>query len=60
MDSCLKVDGPHLNGCFGIEEFLDWTTDVDRFFEYMDTPSSEKMIRFVACRLRRFASAWWN
>ena len=35
----------------GIEEFLDWLADIDRFFDYMKIPS-EKRVRLVAYRLK--------
>ena len=58
-DFKLKVDIPSFNGGMGIEEFLDWLADVDRFFDYMETPE-DKRVRLVACRLKGGASAWWD
>ena len=37
-DFKLKVNISYFNGSLGIEEFLDWLTDMDRFFNYMETP----------------------
>ncbi|KAI3429985.1 uncharacterized protein J3R85_008494 [Psidium guajava] len=58
-DFKLKVDIPYFNGGLGIEDFLDWIADIDKFFDYMETPS-EKRVRLVACRLKGGASAWWE
>lgn len=58
-DFRFQVDIPSFNGCLGIEEFMDWITEVDRFFDYIDTPA-EKRVKLVACRLKGGASAWWD
>ena len=42
-----------------MEEFLDLIADIDKFFNYMETPG-EKRVRLVACRLKRGASTWWE
>ena len=58
-DFRLKVDIPYFNGNLNIEDFVDWTTDIDKFFDYMGVPE-EKRVRLGACRLKRGASAWWK
>ena len=58
-DFRLKVDIPFFNGSLGIEEFLDWIAEIDRFFDYAETPV-DKRVRLVACRLKGMASAWWE
>ena len=39
--------------------FLDWLTEVDRLFDYTEFPDNRK-VKFVANRLKRGASLWWD
>ena len=58
-DFKLQVNIYYFNGSLGIEEFLDLIADINKFFDYMETPS-EKRVRLVAYRLKGGASAWWE
>ncbi|XP_028552490.1 uncharacterized protein LOC114580129 [Dendrobium catenatum] len=42
-----------------IEDYLDWERAVETFFEYMDI-DPERQVKYVACRLKGGASAWWQ
>ena len=47
----LKVDISNFNGDLDIEGVLDWLTEVDRFFEYIELPKDKK-VQFVVYKLK--------
>ncbi|PKU80524.1 RNA-directed DNA polymerase [Dendrobium catenatum] len=54
----IKIDVPFFDGHLHIEDYLDWEKAVENFFEYMEI-EPDKQVKYVACRLRGGASAWW-
>ncbi|WCJ37824.1 hypothetical protein M5689_018923 [Euphorbia peplus] len=55
----LKGDLPTFGGDLDIEEFLDWLSKVERFFQYADV-SDHRKVKLVAYRLKGGASVWWD
>ena len=55
----MKVELPSFNGNVSIEEYLDWVSEVEKFFDYMGT-ADEKQVCLVAYKLKGGASAWWD
>ncbi|KAL9674865.1 hypothetical protein QQ045_003064 [Rhodiola kirilowii] len=55
----VKVDIPLFHGTMGVEEFLDWQIDVDRFLDVLGVPES-KQAKMVAIRLKDIAAVWWD
>ncbi|KAK2394556.1 hypothetical protein QL285_056374 [Trifolium repens] len=59
-DYRVKADIPLFHGTMGVEEFLDWQIDVDRFFDVMDVPESKqvKMVAIVSLYFRQALMNW--
>ncbi|XP_028550837.1 uncharacterized protein LOC110096704 [Dendrobium catenatum] len=54
----IKLDIPFFDGRLHIEDYLDWERAVEAFFDYMEI-APEKQVKYVACRLKGGAGAWW-
>ena len=52
----MKVELPSFNGNVSIEEYLDWVSEVERFFDYIGT-TDDKQLCLVAYKLKGGASA---
>ncbi|KAL9664414.1 hypothetical protein QQ045_019814 [Rhodiola kirilowii] len=55
----VSADIPLFHGTMGVEEFVDWQIDVDRFCEVMCVPEN-KQVNMVAIRLKGTAVVWWD
>ncbi|KAL8098145.1 hypothetical protein AgCh_031064 [Apium graveolens] len=51
----VEEDIPLFYGSLGVDEFLNWYIDVDKFFDVMDVPES-KEVKMVAIRLKSVAA----
>ena len=52
----MKVELPSFNGNVSIEEYLDWVSEVEKFFDYIGT-TDEKQVCLVTYKLKGGASA---
>ena len=55
----MKVELPFFNDNVSIEEYLDWVSKVEIFFDYMGTVD-DKQVCLVAYTLKGGVSAWWD
>ncbi|GKC82084.1 RNA-directed DNA polymerase [Tanacetum coccineum] len=55
----IKVDIPTFSGSLNIEDILDWVSKTEKYFELMDIPE-DSQVKYVAYKLRRAASSWWD
>lgn len=53
----IKIDLPKYHGRLQPEEFLDWLSVVEKFFEYRNILKNQK-VKLVATRLYGYVSAW--
>ena len=55
----MKVELPSFNGNVFIEEYLDWVSEVEKFFDYIGTVD-DKQVCLVAYKLKKGAFVWCN
>ena len=55
----MKVELPSFNGNVSIEEYLDWVSEMEKFFDYMSI-ADDKQLCLVAYKLKGGAFAWWD
>lgn len=55
----MKMDFPSFNGQIHVEAFIDWLSEVERVFDYMNIKESRK-VKLVALRLKSGAAVWWD
>ncbi len=42
-----------------INAILDWISDIEKFFDYENTPENRK-VKIVVTKLKGHASLWWE
>ena len=47
----MKIELPSFNGNVSIEEYLDWVSEVEKFFDYMGVVD-DKQVCLVAYKLK--------
>ena len=55
----MKVELPSINGNVSVEKYMDWVSEVEKYFDYMGT-SNDKQVCLMAYKLNGGASAWWD
>ena len=55
----MKVELPSFNGNVSIEKYLDWISEVEKFFDYMGT-TDDKQLCLVTYKLKGKAFSWWD
>ncbi|KAK3005274.1 hypothetical protein RJ639_016461 [Escallonia herrerae] len=52
-------DVPSFYGSMNVKDFLDWSAELDNFFEFHEIPM-EKRVILVAYKFKGGAQAWWK
>nr|GEV91829.1 hypothetical protein [Tanacetum cinerariifolium] len=53
----IKAGIPTFSGSLNIEDFIDWVSKTEKYFELMDIPE-DSQVKYVAYKLRGPASSW--
>jgi hypothetical protein len=59
-DLQLKVDIPFSNKGLRIQEFLDWTVEIDEFFDYLEAPPQTRVRLVVLTKQDDFCMVGTN
>jgi hypothetical protein len=54
-----KMEVPMYEGNLNVEEFLDWISSLDKYFDYEEI-DDEKKVKHVVTRLKGHATLWWD
>ena len=55
----MKVELPSFNGNVSIKKYMDWVSEVEKFFYYMGTVD-DKQVCLVAYKLKGGAFSQWD
>ena len=50
---------PTYEGSLTYEHFIDWISELDKYFEY-DEVEEDKKVMLVVTKLKGHASLWWD
>ena len=54
-----KPELPTYDGSLSIDVALDWTSEMDKYFE-CDEVSEDRRVKFAATKLKGHATLWWD
>lgn len=55
-----EADIPLFYGTLGVEDYLNWRIDVDKFFDIMEVPENNQVKMVTVYWLTSVASIWWD
>jgi hypothetical protein len=54
-----KIEVPMYEGNLDVEEFLNWISSLDKYFDYEEI-NDENKVKHVVTRLKGHAALWWD